>query len=79
MRTGSARAPGLSPDIIELAKQAWLFASIEQGLAQLRSGHLIWALLADEDLARRSREMSAQLAKCAAGCTEARFCNDPRR
>jgi len=61
MRTGNARAPGLSPDIIELAKQAWLLASVEQGLTQLRSGHLIWALLADESLARRSRDVSSQL------------------
>jgi type VI secretion system protein VasG len=61
MRTGNARAPGLSPDIIELAKQAWLLASIEQGLTRLRSGHLIWALLADETLARRSRDVSSQL------------------
>jgi type VI secretion system protein VasG len=61
MRTGNARAPGLSPDIIELAKQAWLLASIEQGLTKLRSGHLIWALLADETLARRSRDISSQL------------------
>ena len=61
MRTGNARAPGLSPDIIELAKQAWLLASIEHGLAQLRSGHLVWALLADETLARRARDVSGQL------------------
>jgi type VI secretion system protein VasG len=61
MRTGNARAPGLSPDIIELAKQGWLFASVEQGLAQLRSGNLLWALLADETLARRTRDLSSQL------------------
>jgi type VI secretion system protein VasG len=61
MRTGNARAPGLSPDIIELAKQAWLLASIEHGLTRLRSGHLVWALLADETLARRSRDISSQL------------------
>jgi type VI secretion system protein VasG len=61
MRTGNARAPGLSPDIIEIAKQAWLLASVEQGLTQLRSGHLIWALLADEALARRLRDISGQL------------------
>ena len=61
MRTGNARAPGLSPDIIELAKQAWLLASVEQGLSKLRSGHLIWALLADEALARRARDISGQL------------------
>src|SRR3978361_274338 len=52
MRTGNARAPSLSPDIIELAKEAWLLASIEHGLGQLRSGPLLRAMLADETLAR---------------------------
>ena len=61
MRTGNARAPGLSPDIIDITKQAWLLASVEQGLTRLRSGHLLWALIADETLARRSREISSQL------------------
>jgi type VI secretion system protein VasG len=61
MQTGNARAPGLAPDIVDLAKQAWLFASVEQGVARLRSGHLLWALLADEALGRRAREMSSQL------------------
>jgi len=61
MRTGNARPPGLSPDIVEVAKQAWLLASVEHGLVQLRSGHLIWALLADETLARRARDISGQL------------------
>src|SRR3954471_280878 len=63
MRTGNARAPSLSPDLVECANQAWLFASLEHGAAQLRSGHLLWALLADETLARRAREASGQLLK----------------
>jgi len=61
MQIGNARAPSLSPEIVEGAKQAWLFASIEQGAARLRSGHLLWALLADDTLARRSRDASGQL------------------
>ena len=61
MKTGNARAPSLSPEIVELAKQAWLIASVEQGLSRARSGHLLWALLADEVLARRAREASSQL------------------
>jgi type VI secretion system protein VasG len=61
MKTGNARAPSLSPEIVELAKDAWLLASVEHNLARLRSGHLIWALLADETLARRAREASGQL------------------
>ncbi len=31
MKTGSARAPALSPDIVDLVKQGWLMASIEHG------------------------------------------------
>ncbi|MGH7071822.1 MAG: type VI secretion system ATPase TssH, partial [Acetobacteraceae bacterium] len=63
LKTGNARAPGLSPDIVELAKQAWLLASLEQGFPRIRSGHLLWALLADETLSQRGRAASSQLAK----------------
>ncbi|HEY7580234.1 MAG TPA: type VI secretion system ATPase TssH [Acetobacteraceae bacterium] len=62
-KTGNSRAPSLAPDIVELGKQAWLLASLEQGATKIRSGHLLWALLADETLARRAREASGQLLK----------------
>ena len=54
MKTGNARAPALSPDIVDMVKQAWLLASVEQGASRVRSGHLMWALLADDMLARRA-------------------------
>ena len=60
MKTGNSRAPSLAPDIVELVKHAWLMASVEHGQSQVRSGDLIWALLADEALARRAREVSGQ-------------------
>jgi type VI secretion system protein VasG len=63
LKTGNSRAPSLAPDIVDLAKQAWLLASLEQGASRIRSGHLLWALLADETLARRAREASGQLLK----------------
>ena len=63
LKTGNSRAPSLAPDIVELGKQAWLLASLEQGATKIRSGHLLWALLADETLARRAREASGQLLK----------------
>ena len=53
MKTGNGRAPSLAPEIVELVKQAWLLASLEQGQSAIRSGHLLWALLADETLARQ--------------------------
>jgi type VI secretion system protein VasG len=63
MKTGNARAPALSPDIVDMVKQAWLLASVEQGATRVRSGHLLWALLADDMLARRAREASGLLAQ----------------
>jgi type VI secretion system protein VasG len=63
LKTGNSRAPSLAPDIVELGKQAWLLGSLEQGATRIRSGHLLWALLADETLARRAREASGQLLK----------------
>jgi type VI secretion system protein VasG len=61
MKTGNARAPSLSPDIVDMVKDAWLLASVEHGASRVRSGHLLWALLADETLALRAREASARL------------------
>ena len=63
MKTGSARGPSLSPDIVEWVKQAWLFASMEQAGTRVRSGHLLWALMADDGLARRARDISGELVR----------------
>jgi type VI secretion system protein VasG len=65
MKTGNGRAPALAPEIVELVKQGWLFASLEQNAYKVRSGHLLWALLADETLARHARDASSQLLKIA--------------
>lgn len=61
MRTGNSRAPGLAPDIVEAMKQAWLVASIEDAVPRIRSGHLLLALLGDETLGRRMRDVSPRL------------------
>lgn len=60
LKTGNARAPAMSPEIVDAMKQAWLFASVEQGRSQIRSGDLLWALLADEKLALRLRAATSQ-------------------
>jgi type VI secretion system protein VasG len=62
-KTGNARAPSVSPDVVELMKQAWLIASLERGAAKIRSGHILLALLSDEALGRSARDTSAQFAK----------------
>ena len=59
-KTGNARAPSLSPDIIQLAKMAWLVGSIDHGANITRSGYLLLALLSDEHLSRFAWDMSKQ-------------------
>ncbi len=51
-RTGNARTPALSPRIPKMLQQAWLAASIDCGASRIRSGHVILALLKDEEMAR---------------------------
>lgn len=57
IKTGNTRAPALSPTIVDLAKNAWMLASIEYGHAQTTSGHILAALMLDEGM-RRSIEAS---------------------
>jgi type VI secretion system protein VasG len=60
MKSGNGRTPALAPELVTLFQQAWLFASVEMGDAKVRSGHLLWVLLADDTLARTIRDSSAQ-------------------
>jgi type VI secretion system protein VasG len=63
LKTGNARAPSVSLDIVELMKQAWLLASLEHGAGRIRSGHLLLALISDETLQRRAAEASPQFGR----------------
>src|SRR5689334_4218985 len=51
LKTGNARAPALSPEVVAVAREAWLVASLDDNAARIRSGHLLVALLADDGLA----------------------------
>jgi type VI secretion system protein VasG len=57
-KTGNARTPALSPRIPRLIGEAWTIATIDFGASKIRSGHLLLALLENEDLARLARESS---------------------
>jgi len=82
LKTGNSRAPALAPQIVTMAREAWLLASLAGGAAQVRSGHLLAAFLSDDTLAPIAREASSQfasippealrneLAKITAGSTE---------
>ena len=60
-KTGSSRPAALSPAIVDAAKSAWLLASVDYGHQQLTSGHLLAALLLDEQLRRQILESCPEL------------------
>jgi type VI secretion system protein VasG len=65
-KTGNSRSPALSPNVVELAREAWVLASIEYQAPRTRSGHLLCALLSEESLARLAREASSEFEKISA-------------
>ncbi|MDQ3688012.1 MAG: AAA family ATPase, partial [Acidobacteriota bacterium] len=60
LKTGNSRTPALSPRLPRLFQEAWLLASVEYGATKVRSGHLILALLSNDDTARLAREISKE-------------------
>ncbi|MBA2116213.1 type VI secretion system ATPase TssH [Bremerella alba] len=47
LKTGNARPPALSQTVVDLARDAWLLASVDYLEPTVRSGHLIIAMLSD--------------------------------
>src|SRR5271155_2514215 len=49
-KTGNARTPAFSPHVLKLLSEAWSIASLDFNASQVRSGHLILALVSSEEL-----------------------------
>ena len=60
LKSGNSRTPGLSERIPRWIQDAWLLASVEYGSARVRSGHLILALMSNENFARIARDISRE-------------------
>ena len=63
LKTGSARSPALSPDVVKLIEEAWLTASVHQHASVVRSGHILLALVTVDALARVAYEASPMFEK----------------
>ncbi|HKN69237.1 MAG TPA: type VI secretion system ATPase TssH [Gemmatimonadaceae bacterium] len=63
LKTGNARTPAFSPQLARMLTDAWTIGSVDYGASQIRTGHTIVALLADEDLARMVKEVSREFTK----------------
>ncbi len=62
-KTGNGRAPDLSLEILDLVREAWVLASLEYGAANVRSGDLLTAAVADRTLGMRLRSSCPELGK----------------
>jgi type VI secretion system protein VasG len=67
LKTGNAKPPALSPDVVNLAKTAWSLATIDYGAGQIRTSHLLAAMLSDELLRRAATNASRELEKIEIG------------
>ncbi|WP_299439371.1 type VI secretion system ATPase TssH [uncultured Rhodospira sp.] len=63
LKTGNARTPGLSPQIIEAARDAWNLASLKYGSDRIRTGHVLLAILSRETLAATVLQSAPALAQ----------------
>ncbi|HEY0784492.1 MAG TPA: type VI secretion system ATPase TssH [Acidobacteriaceae bacterium] len=61
LKTGNARSPAFSPQLLRMFTEAWTLATIDYDAGQIRSGFTLLALLTSEDLARATREISKEL------------------
>ncbi|MCC9602664.1 type VI secretion system ATPase TssH [Stieleria sp. JC731] len=58
LQTGNGRPPALSPNVVDLVREAWLIASVDHGSAKVRSGHVLIALLTSSALRPVARDAS---------------------
>jgi type VI secretion system protein VasG len=63
LRTGNAKTPAISPDIVDWIRAAWLLSSLEYGMSDVRTGHLLAALIIDDNLARLANDLSEEFHK----------------
>lgn len=66
LRTGNARPPELSLDILDWMREAWVLSSIEYQSSRIRSGYLLAALVSERALSARLQKASPELAKISA-------------
>ena len=63
VKSGNTRAPALSPTVVDVAKNAWLLASIDYGQSVATSAHLLTAIMLDDGLRRSAEAVSSEFKK----------------
>jgi type VI secretion system protein VasG len=62
-KAGNTQVAGLSAQLLQIIREAWLLTSLEFNASQIRSGYLLYALLAEQSLTYAGPSLPAELAK----------------
>lgn len=65
-KSGSSRQAALSPAIVDASKNAWMLSSVDFGHGMITSGHLLAALMLDEQARRALLESAPEFKNIAA-------------
>ena len=63
IKSGNTRAPALSPGVVDVAKNAWMLASVEYNHNIATSAHILTAIMLDDGIRRSMESCSAELKK----------------
>jgi type VI secretion system protein VasG len=66
LKSGNARTPALAPSLVRGLTDAWTLGSLDFAAARVRTGHVMLALVASDELNRLLREASREFAKITA-------------
>src|SRR5688572_18813917 len=66
LKTGNARTPALSPTLVRALTDAWTIGSVDFNARRIRTGHVVLALVASDELLRIVRDMSRELGRISA-------------
>ena len=61
LKTGNARSPAFSPQLVEMLTEAWTIATLDYDSAEVRTGFTLLALFSNTTLARLVRDISKEL------------------
>jgi type VI secretion system protein VasG len=73
LKTGNARTPAFSPSVVDMFSQAWMIASLNFGVGQIRSGYCILALLESKELTRLIESSCPELLRIRASELQTQF------
>jgi type VI secretion system protein VasG len=61
LKTGNARSPAFSPQLVKMLTEAWTIATIEYDAGQVRTGFTLLALITESELSRLIRDVSKEI------------------